>query len=148
MQKAEKQKHRQDNRLYGVQPEWLSLRVASIMFSLQRLLFLAALPVILLLGIRKTESYFTSSGLLAQFQSTVSPWIPQSTREFIIGRPRVTLRQGTVVGVTVHDTLKSPVDAFRGIPYALSPVGDRRFRAAVPVEASDGVFNASQFGAR
>ena len=131
-----------------MQPEWLFLGVSPIMFSLQRLLFLAALPVILLLGIRKTEGYFTSSGLIAQFQSTVSPWIPQSTRRFITSQPRVTIRQGTVVGVTVQDTLKSPVDTFRGIPYALPPVGDRRFRAAVPVEESDGVFNASQFGAR
>lgn len=118
------------------------------MFSLQRLLFLAALPIILLLGIRKTEGYFTSSGFISQFQSTVSPWIPQSIRGFVTSRPRVTLRQGTVVGVTVQDSLKSPVDAFRGIPYALPPVGERRFRAAVPVEESDSVFNASQFGAR
>lgn len=118
------------------------------MFSLQRLLFLAALPVVLLLGIQKTEDFFTSSGLIAQFQSTVSPWLPEYTREFIISRPRVTLRQGTVVGVTAQDTLKNPVDAFRGIPYALPPVGERRFRAAVPVEESDDVFNASQFGAR
>ena len=119
------------------------------MFSLQGLLFLAALPAILLLGLRKTEDHFTlSSGFIAQFQSTISPRIPQSTREFIIGRPRVTLRQGTVVGVTVYDTLKSPVDAFRGIPYAVPPVGERRFRVASPVEESDSVFNTDQFGAR
>lgn len=131
-----------------MQSEWLFLKATSIMFSLQRLLFLAALPAILLLGLRKTEDHFTSSGFITQFQSTISPRIPQSTREFIIGRPRVTLRQGTVVGVTVYDTLKSPVDAFRGIPYAIPPVGQRRFRVASPVEESDSVFNTDQFGAR
>ena len=132
-----------------MQSEWLFLKATSIMFSLQGLLFLAALPAILLLGLRKTEDHFTSSsGFIAQFQSTISPRIPQSTREFIIGRPRVTLRQGTVVGVTVYDTLKSPVDAFRGIPYAIPPVGQRRFRVASPVEESDSVFNTDQFGAR
>lgn len=114
------------------------------MFSFKMLL-LAALPVILLLGV---QGYSVPSGIIAQFQLAASPWIPEPLWEFVITRPRVTLKQGTVVGVTMRDTLKNPVDAFRGIPYSLSPVGERRFRPPVRVEESDVILDASKFGAR
>ena len=117
------------------------------MFSFKMLL-LAVLPVILLLGVHNTDGYSVSSGLIAQFQNSASPWIPEPLREFVITRPRVTVKQGKVIGVTLRDTLKSPVDAFRGIPYALPPVGEKRFRPPVAIEASDDVLDASQFGAR
>jgi carboxylesterase type B len=61
--------------------------------------------------------------------------------------PVVKISQGTVVGRTLSEALPSPVDAFRGIPYALPPTGDRRFRPAVKVESSPGnVINASRYG--
>lgn len=121
--------------------------VAIVMFSFKMLL-LAVLPAILLLGVQKTHGYSVSSGLIAQFQIAASPWIPEPLREFVISRPRVTVKQGTVVGVTLWDTLKNPIDAFRGIPYALPPLGERRFRSPVAIERSDDVLDASQFGAR
>ena len=117
------------------------------MFSLKMLL-LAVLPVILLLDGQKIDGYSVSSGLIAQFQIAALPWIPEPLREFVITRPRITVKQGTVVGVTLRDTFKNPVDAFRGIAYALPPVGERRFRPPVAIERSDDVLDASQLGAR
>lgn len=129
-------------------PEFLFFNcAATVMFSFKMLL-LAVLPVILLLGVQKTDGYSVPSGLIAQFQIAASPWIPESLREFVLPRPRAAVKQGTVVGVTLWDTLKNPVDAFRGIPYALPPVGERRFRSPVAIERSDDVLDASQFGAR
>ncbi|KAK8024431.1 hypothetical protein PG993_012497 [Apiospora rasikravindrae] len=68
-------------------------------------------------------------------------------------RPRVTLPQGTVVGVTQHGAYPNPVDAFLGIPYAQPPTGDLRFRPPVKVaKAAPGeeekIIDASQFGPR
>ncbi|GKT64240.1 neuroligin-4,X-linked [Colletotrichum tofieldiae] len=61
-------------------------------------------------------------------------------------RPSVTLTQGTVVGTTLTDSLPRPVEAFKGIPYALPPTGDRRFRAPVKVEPSTKTIDASNWG--
>ncbi|KAF7556507.1 hypothetical protein G7046_g6271 [Stylonectria norvegica] len=61
-------------------------------------------------------------------------------------RPTVKLTQGTVVGVRLSDNLPRPVEAFRGIPYALPPTGDRRFRPAVKVEESSDIIDAGQYG--
>ncbi|KAK1977426.1 carboxylesterase [Colletotrichum cereale] len=61
-------------------------------------------------------------------------------------RPSVTLAQGTVVGVTLTDSLPRPVEAFKGIPYALPPTGDRRFRAPVKVEPSTETIDGSEWG--
>ncbi|BDZ50284.1 hypothetical protein GCM10025867_25250 [Frondihabitans sucicola] len=38
------------------------------------------------------------------------------------------------------------IRAWRGIPYAAPPTGDRRFRAPAPVEPWDGIRNATDFG--
>lgn len=113
------------------------------MYSFQRLLILAILPVIVLLGIQAKNGH-----LIEQLQFAISPWVPLPLQELVLARPQVTIRQGTVVGVTVRNTLKTPVDAFRGIPYALPPVGERRFRPAVAVGESDRILDASNFGAR
>lgn len=61
-------------------------------------------------------------------------------------QPSVKLRQGTVVGVTQSEPGAKPVQAFLGIPYALPPTGDRRFRPPVKVEASSKVIDASRYG--
>lgn len=118
------------------------------MLSLQRWVFLAVLPVILILGIQKIDGYFVSLGIIEQFRCAALPWMPGLMQEFVAVRPRVTIKQGTVVGVTVRETLNNPVDVFKGIPYALSPVGERRFHLAVPIGESDNIIDASQFGAR
>lgn len=113
------------------------------MYSFRRLFVVAILPVFVLLGIQLKNGKF-----IEQLQLAVSPWVPQPLQELVFARPQVTIRQGTVVGVTVRDTLRTPVDAFRGIPYALPPVGERRFRSAEHVGESDHILDASQFGAR
>ncbi|KAJ7127069.1 carboxylesterase [Mycena epipterygia] len=63
--------------------------------------------------------------------------------------PRVSIGQGTIVGSVLRDaSAPQAVEAFRGIPYALPPVDDRRFRPAVPVGASRAKVYATEFGAR
>ena len=39
-----------------------------------------------------------------------------------------------------------PIDAFMGLPYAEAPVGDRRFRRAVPLPESSKTFKAQAYG--
>ena len=52
-------------------------------------------------------------------------------------RLAVTCGNGTFVGKQ-----QDGVTVFRGVPYALQPVGERRWKRAEPVEASDSVFEA------
>ena len=66
----------------------------------------------------------------------------------IDARPRVKLPQGTVIGIREEGPFPSIVESFKGIPYALPPTGDRRFRPPVPVGPSSDVIDASQFGPR
>jgi len=58
----------------------------------------------------------------------------------------VKLRQGTVVGITQIELEAKPVEAFLGIPYALPPVGELRFRAPLRVETSSNIVDASNYG--
>lgn len=66
-------------------------------------------------------------------------------------RPAVVLpHQGKIIGVT-HPAEQSlrprKVEAFYGIPYAIPPTGDRRFRPAQHLPPSpDNVFDASKYG--
>lgn len=63
-------------------------------------------------------------------------------------RPRVKLDQGTVVGIDIKRTYPDTIEAFLGVPYALPPVGELRFRASVkvPTNPSSTVLDASKFG--
>jgi carboxylesterase type B len=61
-------------------------------------------------------------------------------------QPKIALRQGTVVGIEQVDVGKNPVQSFRGIPYALPPIGDRRFRRPVKVGASLDTIDATKYG--
>ncbi|TVY29653.1 Lipase [Lachnellula hyalina] len=64
-------------------------------------------------------------------------------------RPAVKIQQGTIIGRLVTDgTFPEPLEGFLGIPYAAPPVGDLRFRAAVPVTASNDTFEAFYLGPR
>jgi len=59
----------------------------------------------------------------------------------------IPLPQGKLVGVQLNDTLPQPVDAWLGVPYALPPTGDRRFRAPAKVTSSpDTIIDASKYG--
>lgn len=74
-------------------------------------------------------------------------------REAIFGgkdeHPSVTIRQATVVGKLLDDgKFPEPIEAFMGIPYALPPVNDRRFRPAEPVPAGNGTLEAFYMGPR
>lgn len=60
--------------------------------------------------------------------------------------PSVTLVQGHVVGTKLNDSFPQAVDAFLGVPYALPPVGDRRFRLAAKVSSSSVTIDASKYG--
>lgn len=46
----------------------------------------------------------------------------------------VDVRQGTIIGKTSTLPNGEPYHAFKGIPYAVSPAGDLRFKAPVPLE--------------
>lgn len=116
------------------------------MFPFPRLLVLALLPLIGLLGTQIGYQYWTSS---PQAQSLLSTFLPASLQDLVLfNRPRIHIRQGTIVGTTVYETLPQPVDVFKGIPYAVPPVGDRRFRRAEPVGEAEDTIDASQFGPR
>lgn len=60
--------------------------------------------------------------------------------------PQVTIKQGTLVGTVIDADIPKPIDAFLGVPYALPPTGDRRFRVAEPVVASTETIDATKFG--
>lgn len=61
--------------------------------------------------------------------------------------PHVQLAQGTIVGRVLTNSLPCPVEAFRGIPYALPPTGDRRFRPAQKVfQDPSAVLDAAEYG--
>ncbi|PNP83804.1 hypothetical protein FNYG_02492 [Fusarium nygamai] len=61
--------------------------------------------------------------------------------------PTISLPQGKLVGVKLSESLPQPVDGWMGVPYALPPTGDLRFRLPVKVPASpDKVIDASEYG--
>jgi para-nitrobenzyl esterase len=60
--------------------------------------------------------------------------------------PVVRIETGRVAGVAA--SAGSPVQIFRGIPYAAPPVGDLRWRPPAPAAPWNGVRLATQFGAR
>lgn len=62
--------------------------------------------------------------------------------------PRVVLPQGNVVGTLLNEGCPNAVEAFRGVPYALPPTGDRRFRPPVKVGSGGGPIDATKFGPR
>ncbi|CAN8101223.1 unnamed protein product [Discula destructiva] len=70
--------------------------------------------------------------------------------QFDSNRPTVKLpQQGKVVGISIPQETHLPraVEAFFGIPYALPPVGDRRFRPAEKLPPSpDAVVDACKYG--
>lgn len=60
--------------------------------------------------------------------------------------PTVTIPQGTIIGTVLEKDLKRKVDAFLGIPYALPPVGELRFKRPMKVPRSSKVVRATEYG--
>lgn len=72
-----------------------------------------------------------------------------ATSTWELEAPSVLIGQGMIVGAVLRDpSAPQTVEAFRGIPYALAPVGDRRFRPAIPIGKSQDIVNATRFGFR
>jgi acetylcholinesterase len=91
--------------------------------------WLAALPVLLAAAFTAYPYVFRGSG-------------PETL-------PSVKIKQGTVIGKFVDDgTFPEPLEGFMGIPYALPPAGERRFRHAEPVSASNETIEAYYLGPR
>jgi carboxylesterase type B len=65
-----------------------------------------------------------------------------------MSKPEVKLAQGNLLGTTLHGNFPRAVEAFRGIPYALPPTGERRFRPPEKVAPSQDTIDASDFGPR
>jgi carboxylesterase type B len=65
-----------------------------------------------------------------------------------MSKPEVQIPQGTVVGTTLHGGYPRAVEAFKGVPYALPPTGERRFRPPEKVRPSRETIDASNFGPR
>ena len=61
-------------------------------------------------------------------------------------RPRVSLSQGILVGTHLNAEYPASLDAFLGIPYALPPTGDRRFKQPQKLPASTEIIDASWYG--
>ena len=93
------------------------------------LTWLAALPVILAAAFTAYPNGFGRSG-------------PEPA-------PSVTIKQGHIIGKFVDDgTFPEPLEGFMGIPYAVPPVGEKRFRYAEPVGASNETIEAYYLGPR
>ncbi|GJC97868.1 extracellular lipase [Colletotrichum higginsianum] len=76
-----------------------------------------------------------------------------SARQHLFGshdaHPTVRIKQGIVVGKLLNDgKIPAPVEGFLGIPYALPPINDLRFRPAVPVPKGNGTLEAFYMGPR
>ena len=97
--------------------------------------WLAVLPVLFgVLFVTLPQTRDTALNILASFSQQ---------------RPTVKISQGNVVGTIVDDdTFPAPLEGFMGIPYALPPLGELRFRHAVPVADSNGTIQAFQLGPR
>jgi carboxylesterase type B len=61
-------------------------------------------------------------------------------------RPSVTLPQGQVIGIQIKEEFPVTLDAFLGVPYALPPVGERRFKPVFKVAESTETIDASKYG--
>ncbi|KAK6579890.1 hypothetical protein PZA11_007598 [Diplocarpon coronariae] len=100
------------------------------MRSLIQMLFLGALPV---LGIALI--------LCSSFQISI-PFLWDTSSS----APQVKISQGLVIGTVLDHRFPSPIEAFMGLPYAQAPVGENRFRRAVPLPVSNNTILAQEYG--
>jgi triacylglycerol lipase len=105
------------------------------MLSLRQPVVLIAFPVLLI-------AIFWSS----LFQDSTLRSRISSLDILSFSSPRVSIRQGHVVGTLLTKNFPQPVEAFMGLPYCQPPTGDRRFRAAASLPASNKTFKALNYG--
>ena len=105
------------------------------MLSLRQQVVLIAFPVLLIAII--WSSLFQDSTLRSRISSLDI---------LSFSSPRVSIRQGHVVGTLLTKNFPHPVEAFMGLPYCQPPTGDRRFRAAASLPASNKTFKALNYG--
>lgn len=76
-------------------------------------------------------------------RKNVTPGLPLNDPH----RPVVVLPQGRIIGLELGIEAGYPqiLEAFRGVPYAQSTAGERRFMPPLPMNASDEIFDASLF---
>jgi acetylcholinesterase len=79
-----------------------------------------------------------------EFGGNPSPEMPVKSAP----RPKVTLRQGTVVGIEVKGSFPQRLEEFLGIPYALPTDSERRFRPPVRLNASAVEIDGGGYGHR
>ncbi|KAF7883419.1 uncharacterized protein EAF02_005339 [Botrytis sinoallii] len=90
-----------------------------------------------------TASIDSSTSINTMTQTSATP----TTSSMTSSSPNVTIPQGTYIG---KQTLKYPqvLEEFLGIPYALPPTEDLRFRPPVPVKTSTAIFDATKPASR
>ncbi|CAK1542417.1 unnamed protein product [Leptosia nina] len=59
---------------------------------------------------------------------------------------QVTVEEGTLEGQTLENKYGKPYHSFEGIPYAVPPLGDLRFKPPQPIQPWSGVKQANQTG--
>ncbi|KAF5307863.1 hypothetical protein FQR65_LT06595 [Abscondita terminalis] len=58
--------------------------------------------------------------------------------------PKLTISQGTLQGYVRYTLKGRPILAFQSIPYAEPPIGEKRFKAPIPLHSWDGVLDATK----
>lgn len=84
--------------------------------------------------------------LTASYLLTYSNTIRSTYSELLDSSPVVILPQGRISGTTLDDDYPKPIEGFLGVPYALPPTGDRRFRHLSPLPPSSETTKAKAFG--
>lgn len=89
-----------------------------------------------------TTSISPTSSTSIDFLSQTSI-IPSNNSSGVPPLPSVTIPQGTFIGKR-NSNYPQILEEFLGIPYALPPTGDRRFRPPFPVTASNATFDVTK----
>ena len=86
------------------------------------------------------------AGLVMALATAIVLAMGLSSAPAAIAAPQVQITEGRLAGIAVEGG--TPVESFRGIPYAAAPIGDLRWRVPRPAPHWRGVRGAEAFGAR
>ena len=78
----------------------------------------------------------------SSFHRSISTNLPTNANNVV-----VTTKYGKYIGIK-QNILGSQVSAFLGIPYALPPIGNQRFRKSIPIVPSKKMVNATKFSSK